>query len=168
MQTTTSQNDTDEKNDTRDFDVIFGTGPLGQAVARALTAKNRRVHIINRSGKAPAGLPSGAELHRSDVATDLPGAIAICRGASVIYRCVNSPYHQWQTLLMPLIEGMVAVAAATGAKLIASDNLSMYGANAPLPLTETTPQTASTRKGIIRRTLSSIRAASAAPMTAAA
>jgi uncharacterized protein YbjT (DUF2867 family) len=33
--------------------VIFGTGPLGLAVARNLAAAGKRVRLVNRSGMAP-------------------------------------------------------------------------------------------------------------------
>ena len=42
--------------------VIFGTGPLGTAVMRELVRRGKRVRMVNRSGRAPQGVPAGVRV----------------------------------------------------------------------------------------------------------
>jgi nucleoside-diphosphate-sugar epimerase len=115
--------------------VIFGTGPLGLAVARHLTAVGKQVRLVNRSGYAPA--PQGAEVVASD-ATDLATARMVCEGADVVYHCATGAYGRWAQSLPPLMNGIIEGASAAHAKLVYGDNLYAYG---PVdgPLTEDLP-----------------------------
>jgi nucleoside-diphosphate-sugar epimerase len=131
------------------LNVIFGTGPVGMAVMRELHKRSKRVRMVNRSGKA--SLPAGVELVSADV-TDATLAIEVAQGADVIYHALNVPYHRWYDVFPKLNAGAVAAAEANGAKLVVMDNLYMYGHHAD-PLTETTPQAPTTRKGQLRAEL---------------
>ena len=126
--------------------VVFGTGPLGMAVARRLTSQGKRVRLVNRSGRA--AVPAGVEMAQADV-TNHEEARRACAGASVVYNCTNAPYTQWPQIFPLLMAGVIEGAASAGAKLIVSDNLYMYG---PVrgPLTEDLPYAATGRKGITR------------------
>lgn len=126
--------------------VVFGSGPLGLAVVRALVQRGRRVRLINRSGQAPA--PAGVEVMAAD-ATVAEVTRGLCQGATAVFQCAQPPYHQWPELFPRLQAGILAGAAASGAKLIAGENLYMYG-DAGRPLTEDLPHRASTRKGRTR------------------
>ena len=46
--------------------VIFGSGPLAQAVQRALLRRGRTVKMVNRSGQRPAGVPAEVEIAAGD------------------------------------------------------------------------------------------------------
>ena len=117
--------------------VIFGTGPVGLAVAAALLANEERVRLVSRSGKTIP--PPGAELRRGD-ATDPASARALCVGATHVYNCTNPPdYHRWPEQFPPLQHGVLAGAAAHDARLIVMENLYMYGPHDGAPLTEETP-----------------------------
>jgi nucleoside-diphosphate-sugar epimerase len=115
--------------------VIFGTGPLGLAVARRLAAAGKQVRLVNRSGTAPA--PQGAEVVAAD-ATDLAASRKACEGAAVVYHCATGAYGRWTQLLPPLMNGIIEGASAAGAKLVYGDNLYAYG---PVdgPITEDLP-----------------------------
>ncbi len=126
--------------------VVFGAGPLGLAVVRALVRRGRRVRLINRSGKAAT--PVGVEVLGAD-ATAAEETRSLCRGAAAVFQCAQPPYHQWPELFPRLQAGILAGAAASGAKLIVGENLYMYG-DAGRPLTEDLPHRASTRKGRTR------------------
>ena len=104
--------------------VIFGTGPLGLAVARRLATAGEGVRLVNRSGKAPA--PRGAEVVAAD-ATDLAASRSVCEGAAVVYHCATGPYGRWAQFLPPLMNGIIEGASAAGAKLVYGDNLYAYG-----------------------------------------
>lgn len=104
--------------------MIFGTGPLGLAVARHLSASGAPVRLVNRSGKADA--PKGAQVVAAD-ATDPAVTRRVCDGASVVYHCATAAYGRWARFLPPLMNGIIEGATAAKAKLIYGDNLYAYG-----------------------------------------
>jgi len=67
---------------TEGLHVIFGTGPLGLAVMRALHGRGRRVRAVNRSGRA--NVPAGVDVVAVD-ATDRAAARRVCQDAAVVY-----------------------------------------------------------------------------------
>jgi len=127
--------------------VIFGTGPLGMAVMRALTAKGETVRMVNRSGKA--NVPVSVSVLAADV-YNLESAREACKGAKVVYQCAQPPYHEWVQKFPPLQANILEAVASAGAKLIIGENLYMYGEVLNRPLTEDLPAVATTRKGRVR------------------
>jgi len=127
--------------------VIFGTGPLGMAVMRALTAKGETVRMVNRSGKA--NVPVSVSVLAADV-YNLESAREACKGAKVVYQCAKPPYHEWAQKFPPLQANILEAVASAGAKLIIGENLYMYGEVLNRPLTEDLPAVATTRKGRTR------------------
>jgi nucleoside-diphosphate-sugar epimerase len=104
--------------------VIFGTGPLGLAVARRLAASGKAVRLVNRSGKAQG--PPGAEVFATD-ASDPAAARRACQGATVVFHCATHSYGQWDKVLPPIMNGIIEGAAAASARLVYGDNLYAYG-----------------------------------------
>jgi nucleoside-diphosphate-sugar epimerase len=78
----------------------------------------------------------------------------ICRGAAVVYNCTNPPYTKWPEMFPSLQAGVLEGAASAGAKLVAIENLYMYGPTHGQAMTETTPYAATTRKGRVRAEMS--------------
>ena len=134
------------KTNNHELHVIVGTGPLGMAVMRELRSRGKRVRVVNRRGQAD--VPAGVEAAQADI-TDLAAAREACQGATVIYNCTNAPYTEWPEKFPPIMDGIIEVAAATGAKLVSADNLYMYGLVSE-PLTEDLPYAATGRKGRTR------------------
>lgn len=130
--------------------VIIGAGPVGQALMHELLARGRRVRIVNRGGQLSA--PPAAEVRAGD-ATDPAAMRALCAGATAVYNCTNAPYTDWPRQFPPLQAGVLAGAAAAGAKLIAIDNLYAYGPTGGALLTEALPPAATTRKGRTRASM---------------
>lgn len=132
--------------DNTELHVVFGTGPLGMAVARKLASQGKRVRMVNRSGRGTR--PAGVEIAQADV-TSHEDARRACAGASVVYNCTNAPYTQWPQTFPLLMAGVIEGAASVGAKLIVGDNLYMYG---PVrgPISEDLPYAATGRKGLTR------------------
>lgn len=131
----------------RDLHVVFGSGPVGRAVVDALLRRSRQVRLVNRRGSAH--VPGGVEVVPADV-TNLEQARAACQGAAVVYNCTNAPYTDWPTMFPPLQAGVLAGAISAGAKLVAMDNLYLYGPTHGQPLVETLPYRATGRKGLTR------------------
>lgn len=104
--------------------VVFGTGPLGLAVAQRLVSSGTEVRLVNRSGKAQG--PSGVEVFAAD-ASDPAAARRACFGATVVFHCATHSYGQWDKALPPIMNGIIEGAAAAGARLVYGDNLYAYG-----------------------------------------
>jgi nucleoside-diphosphate-sugar epimerase len=130
-----------------DLHVVFGTGPVGMATVELLATGGHRVRVVNRSGRA--AVPAGVEVRGGDAA-DPAFSVNAAAGAAVVYQCLNPPYTRWPELFPPLQAGVLEGAAATGAKLVAMENLYMYGSTKGDPLTEDLPYAATGRKGKTR------------------
>ncbi len=136
-----------------DLHVILGSGQIGSLVADELLARGTRVRLVRRG---PAGAARrGLEWASGDL-SDLRFAEEATRGASVVYDCTSPPYDQWMTLLLPLARGAMHGARAAGARLVALDNLYMYGRTEG-PISESTPIAPCSRKGELRARLAEER-----------
>jgi nucleoside-diphosphate-sugar epimerase len=133
-------------SDSGDLHVVLGTGPLGLAVARHLTAREQRVRVVNRSGKVD--VPGDAEVASANVA-EAHEVARVCDGAAVVYHCANPPYAKWSELHPPLMKAIIEGVASADATLIFGDNLYAYG---PVdgPLTEDLPYRATGPNGRTR------------------
>jgi nucleoside-diphosphate-sugar epimerase len=118
---------------------------------RELLARGAAVRVVNRSGSG--SFPDAVEVCSGDAA-DRNFARHVSRGASVVYQCLNAPYHRWRELFPRMQAGVVEGAAAAGAKLVSMENVYMYGSPYGKPLTERRPMTAMTRKGRVRAEMS--------------
>lgn len=127
--------------------IVFGTGPLGRATATALLAAGQSVMIASRSGTMIAP-PAGATLAALDLGNGA-ATIAACRGAAALYFCAAPAYQHWERDFPALLNGAIAVAEATGARLVVADNLYAYGA-VDGPMTEALPLRPNSRKGRVR------------------
>jgi nucleoside-diphosphate-sugar epimerase len=130
-----------------DVHVVFGTGPVGLALVDALVAQALPVRAVNRSGQAQ--VPSGVEVIAGDVSNP-EFAIKAASSAAVVYQCMNPPYHRWADLFPLLQDSVVQAARRTGARYVSFENTYMYGDTGGMPITETTPLGAKTRKGKVR------------------
>jgi nucleoside-diphosphate-sugar epimerase len=70
--------------------------------------------------------------------TDPSSARHASEGATVVFHCASGPYGQWAKTLPPIMNGIIAAAAAAGARVIYGDNLYAYGP-VDAPLTEDLP-----------------------------
>jgi nucleoside-diphosphate-sugar epimerase len=138
-------------SDNEELHVVFGTGPVGMSVMDALVQRDKRVRIVNRSGRA--SVPEGVEVVGGDAA-DPTFTREVSEGASVVYFALNPPYDKWPELFPGLQAGVLEGAASAGAKLIAVENLYMYGPTDGRLLTEDLPYAPNTRKGTVRARMS--------------
>lgn len=127
--------------------VVLGAGPLGTSLAGLLAAEGEDVQLFSVMNNSAYDMP-GTQPHAIN-GVDLAQVGQACKGAGVIYLCLNSHYVDWYELFPPRLEAAIEAAAASGAKLVYHDNVYMYG---PVngPLTENLPYTTDTRKGKLR------------------
>ena len=62
------------------------------AVMEQLLLRNKKVRMVNRSGKMDSS--ANVEVVRGDATNELEFSRA-CSGASVIYHCAKAPYTEW-------------------------------------------------------------------------
>jgi nucleoside-diphosphate-sugar epimerase/mannose-6-phosphate isomerase-like protein (cupin superfamily) len=132
------------------MDVIFGFGQVGQALAKELVGRGKKVRVVSRSGRGP--LLEGVD-HVMGDATRPAFCRAVCTGAEVVYLCLNAPYDRWAEELPPLQEAVLAGAEASSSKLVVLENVYMYGPH-DCPLTESLPYAATDMKGVTRSRMS--------------
>jgi nucleoside-diphosphate-sugar epimerase len=142
-------------NHTPPLHVVLGAGQIGTRLAALLLARGHRVRQARR------GPPGAAHPRLEWVTGDLADprfAAQVTRGAAVVYDCTNPPYHRWPELLLPLAGAALHGAAVAGARLVALDNLYMYG-RPDGPLSEDSPVIPCSRKGHLRAELGVLRLA---------
>jgi nucleoside-diphosphate-sugar epimerase len=127
--------------------VIVGAGQIGPRVAERLLARGLRVRLVRRG--AFQGSPPGVEVVNADTTNPAEAKEAL-RGASVVYHTANPAYHRWAAELVPLARGIVAGAAAAGARLVALDNLYSYAVPPDGRLSEATRIGPVSKKGVLR------------------
>jgi nucleoside-diphosphate-sugar epimerase len=128
--------------------VLGAAGGLGHAITDELLARGHDVTAVTRSG--PGSAP-GVTALTADL-LDIEQAVLACSGADVVVMAAQVGYREWVATLPRLVEHAMVGAAAADARLVMVDNLYAYGAPEG-PITEHTPEAATTRKGALRRSL---------------
>lgn len=131
--------------------VVLGTGAVGGALANQLAAQGKSVRAVNRSG-ARKGFPESVEIVAADL-THPHQARSAVQGATVTYQCTQPAYHRWAQEFPTLQAGIVDAAASAGSRLVILDNLYAYGDPKGEVITEASPETATTKKGAVRRAI---------------
>jgi nucleoside-diphosphate-sugar epimerase len=134
--------------------LVVGAGVIGSRVAGLLAERGDRVTVVSRRGSGPAE-PLAVTRVAADAA-DAETMTRLAEGASVIYNCVNPPYHRWPADWPPIAASVLGAAERSGAVLVTLSNLYGYGPAGPggydeaHPMTEATPLAATGPKGRIR------------------
>ena len=127
--------------------VVLGAGAVGMAIVEAVARRGESVRVVNRTGLREA--VAGAQSVTGDVSDPVFAASAV-RGARVVYQALNPPYHRWADEFPGLQSAAIGAAQAAGARLVAMDNVYMYGRADGRPFTEDRAYDAQTRKGRVR------------------
>jgi nucleoside-diphosphate-sugar epimerase len=131
---------------TAELHVIVGAGQIGTHLARLLAARSHRVAMVARGDGAPL---DGVTRVRGSIA-DEAVARRVGDGATAIYNCANPPYDRWPTELPPIVEGVIAAAKVSGARLVQLDNLYAFGRMGGAPMAPAGPFAPCSRKGALR------------------
>jgi nucleoside-diphosphate-sugar epimerase len=135
------------------FHIVLGAnGNSGKLVINKLQKMNIPVKGISRSGQGPKSV----EIIKADALRYEELARAL-KGGLVIYHCLGLPYPQWYEKHPIIMQNLIEAASSNGVetKIIFADNLYAYGKEGALlgKLSETTPENAKDRKGILRKEL---------------
>jgi nucleoside-diphosphate-sugar epimerase len=132
---------------TQEHHLIFGTGPIGKAIATELHKQGKTITMVNRSGKADVA--SGITVVAGDASNET-FTREIAQGKSYIYNATNPAYTEWAEKFPPLNTSILKAATSAKARLIVMDNLYMYGDTQGKPLHEGLPYLAKGVKGTTR------------------
>ena len=128
--------------------LVIGAGVVGGRVAQLLAERGEQVSVVSRSGSGPANVTRvAADAREAETMTRLAS------GATVIYNCVNPPYHRWPADWPPIAASVLSAAERSSAVLVTLSNLYGYGPGAygpSNPMTEETPLAATGPKGRVR------------------
>ncbi len=130
--------------------VLGATGGIGRSLVEELATRGHAVTAASRSA-AQVDWPSGVRAVATDL-TDPRQARTATQDAEVVVMAAQVPYTGWARQLEPLFDASVDAAAAAGARLVLVDNLYAYGSPGT-PISEATPESATTRKGGLRARL---------------
>lgn len=133
------------------MNIILGTGPLGMAVMGELVDREEPVKMVSFSGRA-SSVPKGVELIKADL-MDTAQAKETIKGSKVVFQCAQPPYQKWAEMFNPFQDNIISGAIAAGAKLVAAENMYMYG-QVTGRIHEELPYSATTKKGKVRAAMS--------------
>ena len=134
--------------------VVFGaTGALGAAIVRQLATEGKPVRaVVRNTDRTRQVLPKSAEITVGN-ATRPESVHAVCKGAAVIYHCVNVPYSKWSTVMPGVTDNLLAGAREAKGRLVFPGNVYGYGPFQIIPATEDHPLAATSKKGQLRNAL---------------
>lgn len=128
--------------------VVLGAGQVGPLLAGKLAALGHEVRIVSR--RRPEAVPDRVRWAGADL-SDVRAAREAVAGATCVYHCANPMrYDQWDVLLPPLSQAIIAAVSGSGARLVMLDNLYMYGAPASGVIDDSTPIAPESKKGELR------------------
>ncbi len=125
--------------------VLGATGGVGQHLVAELERTGHSVRAVSRAGSQIGE----AEAVAADI-TSPEDIIRATRNASVVYMAAAPDYHKWADEFPAMIEGVIAAAERTGAKLVMVDDFYMYGPDVE-DIREDSPQHPPGRKGKTRK-----------------
>jgi len=119
--------------------VIAGTGPIGLSIMEELHRQSVSVIMVNRSGNAPEIIPDDIQIKACDI-QDAAALATICDGCDFLIHAAGVPRTDWIEKLPPIMDGIIGAAEKTGTTVLYLDNLSAYGDNHGIPISEATPE----------------------------
>ncbi len=137
--------------------VVFGaTGAYGCAIARKLAGKNLTVRAVVRDErKAMELLPRNVEIVKSEVLNP-EETLKNSRDAGIIYIANNFPYHDWIKKYPRLVKNILRGARMAHSVVVFPGNVYGYGEFQYLPVDESHPLDARSRKGQIRNIIEAL------------
>lgn len=130
--------------------LIIGAGAVGTAVAERLVASDHEVTIVTRSGSGPIHpliTRTAADATRAERISEL------AKGSAAIFNCANPAYNRWSTDWPPIAHSLLHAAERTGAVMVTTGNLYVYG-RVSGPMTPQTPELADYEKAKVRMKMS--------------
>jgi len=134
------------------MDVVLGaTGGIGHWTVERLLDRKNQVRVMVRT---PAKLAQFSSMEQIEVvqgdAANIDDVKKAVTGADSVYYCVNVPYPEWKTKVIPMLRNTVTAAKENRTKVVFPGNVYVYGHVHADFVREDHPFAAHTRKGKIR------------------
>ncbi|SLJ99742.1 MULTISPECIES: SDR family NAD(P)-dependent oxidoreductase [unclassified Paenibacillus] len=135
--------------------VVGATGGTGAAITEELIKRGISTIIFGRSRQkleqlaVKLGSPDHLQIAIGD-AFRSDDIIAASLEADVMFHCVNVPYNEMESKLIPLGESVMEAAEQLGLKVVVIDGIYPYGRRQMKEVTEEHPKQPHTRKGKTR------------------
>lgn len=128
--------------------ILGAGGAIGKPLARSLAAYTDSIRLVGRN---PVKINSSDELFPHD-ARDLDGLDKAIAGSSVVYVVIGFEYNLkvWQELWPPFLKAVIKACKQHGTKLVFFDNVYMYASSAIPHMTEVSPLSPPSKKGVVR------------------
>jgi nucleoside-diphosphate-sugar epimerase len=126
--------------------ILGANGTIARELVPILQAHGEKIRLVSR---APKPVP-GTETAAADV-LDYGQVFRAVEGSEVVYLLIGIPYDYkvWQRNWPVIMQNVINVCKATGAKLLFFDDVYMYG-KVEGKMTEETPYCPISRKGAVR------------------
>jgi len=134
--------------------ILGAGGAVANALTRELTDHNETIRLVSRKPIETTG--KNITWKKADL-LNYTEVLEAAKGSTVIYLCAGLVYDKaiWRQQWPVIMQNVIKVTKATGARLIFFDNVYMYGlVNGPM--TENTPYHPSSEKGKIRATIANM------------
>ncbi|RMI26782.1 MAG: NAD-dependent epimerase/dehydratase family protein [Calditrichaeota bacterium] len=128
--------------------ILGAGGAIGIELAKALKQFTKNIRLVSRSPKA---VNSGDQLLSADL-TKPEDVIRAVKGSNIVYLTVGLPYNTklWQSTWPKIMENVISACKQENAKLVFFDNVYMYDPNYLDHMTEETPISPVSKKGLVR------------------
>jgi len=128
--------------------ILGAGGTVANALSRELINANQTVRLVSRKPVNITG--KNVTWQKADL-LNYDEVLAAVQGSAVIYMAAGIVYDAaiWQAQWPVIMQNVINVTKATGARLIFFDNIYMYGL-VNEPMTEDTPYNPSSKKGQVR------------------
>jgi nucleoside-diphosphate-sugar epimerase len=128
--------------------ILGAGGPVANALTKELINANQTIRLVSRKPVSTTG--TNVTWQKADL-LNYDEVLAAAKGSTVIYLVAGLVYDKeiWKVQWPIIMQNVINVTKATGARLIFFDNVYMYGlVNGPM--TESTPYKPSSIKGQVR------------------
>lgn len=122
--------------------ILGANGRFGRAANTAFTEAGWNVTTLTRTGGGPKTISADA--------SDARALSKAAEGFDVLVNALNPPYDKWKTLLPVLTKSVIAAARHSGATVVMPGNVYNFGTTPPAVITQSSPQIASSGKGLLR------------------
>jgi len=137
--------------------VLGATGAIGYAFVKELISKNLSVEILVRNKEKAIKLFGENQLliiTEGDV-MNLKKLKSVSREKDIIFHGINTPYNNWEKTSIPILKNVIEASKINNATILFPGNIYSYG-KITIPITETTIQKPTTKKGKIRKQMISL------------
>jgi nucleoside-diphosphate-sugar epimerase len=131
--------------------ILGSGGAIGNELAKALKNYTTGIRLVSRN---PKKVNDTDDLVAADL-TDRNAVFSAIKGSEIVYLIIGLEYKTkvWQTTWPPLMKNVIDACIEYNSKLVFFDNVYMIGGDNVKHITENSPISPMSKKGVVRATL---------------